>query len=182
MKAYVDDHVARKTCLYGIRELRKRRETNQQALQAQRSTAPPKPARNPEMEWMAPFRAKPLTIVSTIGRPLPPPPWGIPPDDLNRALEALPHEPSEQATKANATTNAPIYGTGLPGRRSTWFLVEAEVRRRFAPDHASKTTAEWAREMLAWLRDEHPNAPPATEKTLKNRLPGLLRQLKARAK
>ena len=28
MKAYVDDHVARKTCLYGIRELRKRRETN----------------------------------------------------------------------------------------------------------------------------------------------------------
>jgi hypothetical protein len=182
MKAYVDDHVARKTCLYGIRELRKRRETNQQALQAQRSTAPPKPARNPEMEWMAPFRAKPLAIVSTVGRPLPPPPWGIPPDDLNRALEALPHEPSEQATNANTTTNAPIYGTGLPGRRSTWFLVEAEVRRRFAPDHASKTTAEWAREMLAWLRDEHPNAPPATEKTLKNRLPGLLRQLKARAK
>jgi hypothetical protein len=145
MKAYVDDHVARKTCLYGIRELRKRRETKQQALQAQRSTAPPKPARNPEMEWMAPFLGKPLAIVSTVGRPLPPPPWGIPPDDLNRALEALPHEPSEQATNTNTTTNAPIYGTGLPGRRSTWFLVEAEVRRRFAPDHASKTTAEWAR-------------------------------------
>ena len=61
-------------------------------------------------------------------------------------------------------------------------IAKYEVRRRFAPDHASKTTAEWAREMLAWLRDEHPNAPPATEKTLKNRLPGLLRQLKARAK
>jgi hypothetical protein len=100
MKAYVDDHVARKTCLFGIRELRKRRETNQQALQAQRSSAPPKPARNPEMEWMAPFRAKPVTIVSTVGRPLPPPLWGIPPDDLNHALEALPNESSEQAANA----------------------------------------------------------------------------------
>jgi hypothetical protein len=67
MKAYVDDHVARKTYLFSIRELRKRREKSQQALQAQRSTAPPKPARNPEMEWMAPFLAKSLTIVSTVG-------------------------------------------------------------------------------------------------------------------
>lgn len=50
MKAYVDDHVIGKTCLYGIRELRKREEKNQKALQAQRSTTPPKPTRNPEME------------------------------------------------------------------------------------------------------------------------------------
>jgi hypothetical protein len=95
MKAYVDDHVAGKTCLYGIRELRKREEKNQKALQAQRSTAPPTPTRNPEMEWMAPFMAKPLTIVSTVGRPLPPPPWGIPPDDLDSAIKALPDVPGD---------------------------------------------------------------------------------------
>jgi hypothetical protein len=93
MKAYVDDHVARKICLFGICELRKRREKRLRAVEAKRSSAPPKFGKYPEMEWMAPFMAKPV-IVPPLGRPLLPPPWGIPPDDLERALEALPHEPS----------------------------------------------------------------------------------------
>jgi hypothetical protein len=59
--------------------------------------------------------------------------------------------------------------------------VEGEVRRRFSlDDQAPKKTAEWARVMLEWLRREHPNAPPVTEKTLRNKLAGLLRQLKAK--
>jgi hypothetical protein len=58
--------------------------------------------------------------------------------------------------------------------------VEGEVRRRFSlDDQAPKKTAEWARVMLEWLR---PNAPRVTEKTLRNKLASLLRQLKETAK
>jgi hypothetical protein len=61
--------------------------------------------------------------------------------------------------------------------------VEREVRRRFTlDDQAPMKTAEWARVMLEWLRREHPNAPPATQKTLRNKLAGLLWQLKATTK
>src|SRR5262245_10148006 len=36
LKKYVDDHVARKTCLFAIRELRKRRDKQRQAAEARR--------------------------------------------------------------------------------------------------------------------------------------------------
>jgi hypothetical protein len=47
LKTYVDDHVARKTCLFAIRELRKRRDKRRQAAEARRQSSLPKPARNP---------------------------------------------------------------------------------------------------------------------------------------
>jgi hypothetical protein len=183
LKTYVDDHVARKTCLFGIGELRKRRDKQRQAAEARRQSSLPKPSSNPEMEWMAPFRAEPLTI-APLARPLPSPPlWGIPSDELDRALEALPEETTEQADIAPSAKHAFIYRTGLPGRLSTWWLVEGEVRRRFRlDDQAPKKTAEWARVMLEWLRREHPNAAQVTEKTLRNKLASLLRQLKATTK
>ena len=37
LRKYVDDHVARKTCLFAIRELRKRRDKHRQAAEARRS-------------------------------------------------------------------------------------------------------------------------------------------------
>jgi hypothetical protein len=72
----------------------------------------------------------------------------------------------------------PIYRTGLPGKPSSWHLIEAECQRRFKTGDRH-STAEWARVLNEWLREEHPDAPITTEKTLKNKLPGLLRELEA---
>jgi hypothetical protein len=72
----------------------------------------------------------------------------------------------------------PIYRTGLPGRPTSWHLIEAECRRRFETGERH-STAEWARVLNEWFRAEHPNAPITTEKTLKNKLPELLRELEA---
>ncbi|WP_026605905.1 hypothetical protein [Methylocapsa acidiphila] len=182
MKTYVDEQASKGICLYAIREMRMRRKKGLQAAQARRSTAPPKFARDPEMAWMEPFMAKPMAIVFTVGRPLPPPLWGVPSDELDSALEALPEKPTEQAAKPPSTADTPAYQTGLPGRPTSWFLVEAEVRRRFGPDCASKATAEWTLDMSAWVAHEHPNAPTPKNKTLGNRLAGLLRELKASTK
>jgi len=175
LKKYVDDHVVQKTCLFGIRELRRRREKLLQAADERRLASPSRPPRNPEMEWLAPFRAKPITVEPLRGRPLPPPLWGIPSGELDRALEEL---PDEIAGEAASGSEAPICRR-RPGRPTSWYLVEAEVRRRFTPGQPPKTTAEWAREMREWLQLKHPNAPLPTEKTLKNKLPGLLRRLRA---
>jgi hypothetical protein len=182
LKTYVDDHVARKTCLFAIGELRRRRDKQRQEAGARRLSSLPKPSRNPEMAWMAPFRAEPMKV-APLARPLPSSPlWGIPSDELDRALEALPEETTEQADIAPSAKDAFFYRTGLPGRRSAWWVVEGEVRRRFRlDDQAPKKTAEWAREMREWLRREHPNAAQVTEKTLRNKLAGLLRQLKPTA-
>ena len=181
LRKYVEDHVARKTCLFAIRELRERRDKRRQAAEVRRLASLPKPTRNPEMAWMAPFLAEPM-IVAPLARPLPSPPfWGISSDELDRALEALPEETTQQASVAPLVKDAFIYRTGLPGKPSSWWLVEEEVRRRFTPDQAPMKTAEWARAMREWLRREHPNAPPVTEKTLTNKLAGLLRRLKATA-
>ncbi|SFK82372.1 hypothetical protein [Methylocapsa palsarum] len=179
MKAYVDDHVSNRTCLFAIRETRKRKQDRKQAMDAQRMAASsPRPI-YAELKWMAPLKAKPIAIESNFGRPLPPPIWGIPPDQLERALDALPNEPSEPTVAAPSTAVSAVYATGLPGRPTTWPFVEAEVRRRFRPDGLSKPTAEWARDMRAWLTEKHPSVALPTETTLRNRLPDLIRQLKA---
>jgi hypothetical protein len=73
----------------------------------------------------------------------------------------------------------PIYRTGAAGRPTSWALVNTEVRRRWGPETRGRKTAEWARIMFEWLQSEHPKAAPMTEKTLKNKLPDLLRELRA---
>jgi len=69
------------------------------------------------------------------------------------------------------------YRTGLPGKPTSWHLIEAEFRQRFEAGHSYPKVAEWARVLVAWLRAEHPSAPPVTEKTVSNRLSPLLRCL-----
>lgn len=182
LKAYVDDHVSKGTCLFAIREMRKRKQDRKQAMDARRRIASSGRPTYPELEWIAPFKAKPITINSNLGRPLPPPIWGIPPDELEQALDALPDEPNEQTVTAPSTADPTVYKTGLPGRPTSWSFVEAEVRRRFGPACRSKPTAEWAREMRAWLTEEHPSVALPTEKTLRNQLVRLIRQLKASIK
>ena len=182
LKAYVGDHVSKGTCLFAIREMRKRKRDRKQAMDARRRAESPQRPICPELEWLAPFKAKPITIDTNLGRPLPPPIWGIPPEELERALDALPDEPNEQTVTAPSTADLTVYETGLPGRPTTWSFVEPEVRRRFGPDCHSKPTAEWAREMRAWLTEEHPSVALPTEKTLRNRLAPLIRQLKASIK
>lgn len=79
-----------------------------------------------------------------------------------------------------------VYKTGVPGKPTSWHLVERECRRRYAAGerHPNKigdmeSSSEWARVLLRWLVSEHSDAAIPTEKTLTNKLPGLLRELKA---
>jgi hypothetical protein len=76
------------------------------------------------------------------------------------------------------------YNTGLPGKPSSWHLVEAECRRRYEAGerHPNDLTerespAEWARVLIDWLANTHPQAPPLTRKALTNRLSSFLREL-----
>lgn len=75
------------------------------------------------------------------------------------------------------------YCTGLPGRPTSWHLIEGECRRRYQagerhPNNAGREmTAEWSRVLGTWLSQNHPDAARVTQKTLSNRLAGLLREL-----
>ena len=74
------------------------------------------------------------------------------------------------------------YRTGLAGKPTSWHLVEMECRRRWQagerhPGSIGESRSDWARSLLEWLEREHPSAPRPTEKTLKSKLAGLLREL-----
>jgi hypothetical protein len=63
--------------------------------------------------------------------------------------------------------------TGLPGRPGAWHIVEAEHLRRKEANLAATTKTAEAEALLAYYaayRDKHPDAPPLTAKTIKNRL------------
>jgi hypothetical protein len=86
------------------------------------------------------------------------------------------------AAEADTPFEQVIYRTGLPGKPTSWHLIEVEVRRRYGegerhPGKLGESAAEWARVMIGWLTDEHKDAPPAKPKTLRNRLAPLLRVL-----
>jgi hypothetical protein len=78
-----------------------------------------------------------------------------------------------------AADDAAAYRTGAAGRPGSWYLAQAECRRRYTAGERYPTIADWARELAAWLQAEHPAAPPLTHKTLTNNLSPLLRQLRA---
>jgi hypothetical protein len=72
-----------------------------------------------------------------------------------------------------------LYRTGFAGRPTSWNLIEAECRHRWAAGERHPKMAEWGRVLLAWLEQRHPEAPQPKPKTLANRLPSLLRELEA---
>ncbi len=104
--------------------------------------------------------------------------------NLLKAMEPPPAMVAMAAAEvfAEGAAPTPTVSTGLPGKPSSWFLVAQEVRRRYDPKAEPMKTSEWARIMGKWLKSEHPSAAPATEKTLKNNLAPLLRELRASAK
>jgi hypothetical protein len=90
----------------------------------------------------------------------------------------------EQYGSPSTGSLGPIFRTGLPGKPTTWHVMEAECRRRYADGerHPNKSTgresaSEWAKALILWLQSAHPTVAPATPKTLTNRLSILLREL-----
>jgi hypothetical protein len=102
-------------------------------------------------------------------------------------------QPKSQTPKSPAPSAdgyfIPIpYRTGMAGRPTSWSLIEAECRHRYAegvrhPNDRTKieSRAKWARELIAWLKEAHKGAPVPKEKTLTNRLGALLSKLKGEA-
>jgi hypothetical protein len=85
-------------------------------------------------------------------------------------------------SSSKAIKEEPVYRTGLAGKPTSWHLIEAECRRRWQageryPGKIGETRSDWARILIEWLKRKHPSAPRPTEKTLKSKLAGLLREL-----
>lgn len=81
-------------------------------------------------------------------------------------------------------TKKPVdaYRTGLAGRPTSWQLIEEELRQRWCEEDLKKKTAQWAEELLNWLKSEHPNAARPKIKTLINKIPSVLRELRKNPK
>ncbi|HVI85949.1 MAG TPA: hypothetical protein VNA86_11570 [bacterium] len=99
-------------------------------------------------------------------------------------LAAVTPGPVTERAGQLAADEATIYHTGLPGKLTSWHLLDAECRRRYAEGEryqrkgvGVESPTMWASVLRDWLRNRHPHAPLPTVKTLTNRLPSLLRQL-----
>jgi hypothetical protein len=91
-------------------------------------------------------------------------------------------ETDQAYSSSKAIQEAPVYRTGLAGKPTSWHVVQAECRRRWQagerhPGKVGESRSDWARILVEWLKGEHPSAPTPTEKTLKSKLGGLLREL-----
>ena len=93
---------------------------------------------------------------------------------------------SPRTPPPSSAPGGPIYRTGLPGKPTTWHLLESECRRRYADGerHSNEKTggespSEWATILIAWLQSAHPTAASPTPKTVANRLSPFLRALGA---
>ena len=62
------------------------------------------------------------------------------------------------------------YRTGLPGKPSSIYLVEAELDQRVAAGAKWRSKQGCAEELASWLKAEHPHSPRATAKTIATRL------------
>lgn len=94
------------------------------------------------------------------------------------AQEAGANVPRRDATVAPADEKVISIQTGLPGKPTSWHLIEAECRRRYEAGEQHDAKAEWARQLRAWIVSRHPGMSPPTEKTIANRLTELLRELR----
>lgn len=101
--------------------------------------------------------------------------------EQSASAAALTTDPAIAAGTLPSSEHTPEtpYSTGTAGRPTSWHLIERECRCRHAAGERHPTTAEWARVLADWLSVNHPDAPSPTDKTLRNKLAGLLRELQA---
>jgi hypothetical protein len=70
----------------------------------------------------------------------------------------------------SSTSDAANYRTGVPGKPSSMHLVEAEFAGRCERAEVAETVTRESEQVASWLNDAHPEAPPLTAKTIKNKL------------
>ena len=58
--------------------------------------------------------------------------------------------------------------TIAPGHKRSLHLIEAEAYRRIMSGEAPATLVEFAQQLLDWLRQSYPEAPPTTLATVEN--------------
>lgn len=80
-----------------------------------------------------------------------------------------------QVEQKAATRPHLVYSSDLPGRPTSRALIEQEYRRRREQGEAESSLAAEARHLSLWLSRDHPDAPPATPRTVENRLRELRR-------
>ncbi|SDR52676.1 hypothetical protein SAMN05519103_04562 [Rhizobiales bacterium GAS113] len=82
------------------------------------------------------------------------------------------------APEAKRTLRDATYRTGLPGKPSSFHLVEGEFRRRAERGDQHPTLVKEAEHLAAWLKSEHPAGAPCTAKVIRNRLAEAFRKAK----
>lgn len=96
------------------------------------------------------------------------------------ASDVLPDTSDAQGATSDNAAMGPdgvTHSTGAPGRPSSYHLVAAEMRRRFAAGDQAPSMLKEAAVLFEWLRNNHPGAARMTEKTIYNRLLDLYREL-----
>ncbi len=78
----------------------------------------------------------------------------------------------ELAASDTAGVSPDRYRTGTPGRPTAKHLFLAEHRRRIKAGEANEVLAREAEYLADWLPEAHPDAAPATVRTIKNRIRG----------
>ena len=84
------------------------------------------------------------------------------------------------APESEASARQPkgvTYWTGAPGRRTSVQLVGPEMSRRFEAGEQAPSMRQEAHYLAEWLRNNHPQAVPMSEKTIYNRLGRVYRGL-----
>ncbi len=75
-----------------------------------------------------------------------------------------------EGAAAAAHTDRQVPGTGAPGRPSAMHKVAQELQRRAEAGRLEPSLNRQAQVLAEWLTATHPDLPPATAKTIANRL------------
>ena len=81
---------------------------------------------------------------------------------------------SQEVESAGRTT--PVYKSGAQGRPTSMSLIRSELERRRKAGTVSDTQEKEAKELAAWLAQNHPEAPKASAKAICNSLRPRLRE------